>query len=164
MACVIWQPQVCAERLSEEGSCCVWHREDAHNASFYYSFVGAQKLTSIRPCIRLPHSLTLLLLAEVSSPEPICSVSSARLSLSSSVSKSEIAILKIFFYFFFSHGYFCDLTPHWAVSGSAVQTTSPQKPSSHLHVIHAYQVKSSPWVSRQPCWGSHLVLSSTGSQ
>lgn len=40
-------------------------REDAHDASRYYGFVGSQKLTSIRSRIRLPHTLTLLQLVQL---------------------------------------------------------------------------------------------------
>lgn len=40
-------------------------REDAHDVSRYYGFVGSQKLISIRSCIRLPHTLTLLLLVQL---------------------------------------------------------------------------------------------------
>jgi len=40
----------------------VFGRKDAHGVSRYYGFVGSQQLTSIRSCIRLPHTLMLLLL------------------------------------------------------------------------------------------------------
>lgn len=40
-------------------------REDAHDVSHYYDFVGSQKLTHIRSCIRLAHTLTLLLLVQL---------------------------------------------------------------------------------------------------
>lgn len=40
-------------------------REDVHDVSRYYGFVGSQKFTSIRSCIRLPHTLTLLQLVQL---------------------------------------------------------------------------------------------------
>lgn len=45
-------------------------REDTHDVSRYYGLVGSQKLTSIRSCIRLPRTLTPLLLVQLVPQSP----------------------------------------------------------------------------------------------
>lgn len=60
----MWQMESVLKGWVRKGAGCVWQGE-ARDVSHYYAFVGSQKLTSIRSHIRLPHTLTLLLLLQL---------------------------------------------------------------------------------------------------
>lgn len=67
IVCMVWaieQMESVLRGWVRMGAGCVWQGE-AHDVSHYYGFAGSQKLTSIRSRIRLPHTLTLLLLLQL---------------------------------------------------------------------------------------------------